>query len=146
MTEQPPHVDTAQLERGESDYESIPSLRVIAMPKDTNNMGTIFGGVILSYLDQAGFVEARKHGNHRWVTVSITQVLFHEPVFVGDMISFYTRTVTTGTTSVTVGVFVQALRYRSDEIVEVTNATLTFVAVDRDGQPVPFRSPSDVEE
>ena len=119
-------------------FAPIPSLRVIAMPKDTNNYGTVFGGVILSYLDQAGYVEARKYGNHRWVTVSVDEVIFHAPVHVGDTVSFYTKTVRTGTTSVTVDVLVVADRFDSGNCVEVTEATMTFVAVDDKGLPTPF--------
>lgn len=119
-------------------FGDCPSLRVIAMPKDTNNLGTVFGGVILSYLDQAGYVEARKHGNHRWVTVAVDKVLFHAPVRVGDTISFFTRTIRTGTTSVTVDVLVQVERFETFELDVVTEAHLTFVAVDDQGNPKPF--------
>ncbi len=120
------------------DFDPIPSLRVIAMPKDTNNYGSIFGGVILSYLDQAGYVEARKHGNHIWVTVSVDEVVFHAPVQVGDTVSFYTRTVRTGTTSVKVDVLVIAERFDCGQLVEVTEATMTFVSIDGTGSPLPF--------
>ena len=121
-----------------ADFDPIPSLRVIAMPKDTNNYGTVFGGVILSYLDQAGYVEARKHGNHIWVTVSVDEVVFHAPVQVGDTVSFYTRTVRTGTSSVKVDVLVVAERFDSGRLVEVTDATMTFVSIDGDGNSIPF--------
>ena len=63
------------------------------MPKDTNAHGTIFGGVILSYIDQAGAVEAKRHGAEFLVTVAMREVVFHEPVYVGDLVSFYTRLV-----------------------------------------------------
>jgi len=125
-------------------FATMPSLRVIAMPKDTNNYGTVFGGVILSYLDQAGYVEARKHGNHRWVTVSVNEVIFHAPVQVGDTVSFYTRTERKGTTSVTVDVLVIAERFDCGECVEVTEATMTFVAVDEGGHPIPFAGHVDI--
>ena len=68
------------------------ALCVIMMPRDANVYGTIFGGIILSYIDQAGFVEARKHGNHRWVTATIDKVEFEKPVYVGDVVRFYTTT------------------------------------------------------
>jgi acyl-CoA thioesterase YciA len=119
-------------------FGNCPSLRVIAMPKDTNNLGTVFGGLILSYLDQAGYVEARKHGNRRWLTVAVDQVIFHAPVHVGDTISFYTRTIRTGTTSVTVDVLVQVERFETFNLDIVTQAQLTFVAVDDAGTPIPF--------
>lgn len=120
------------------DFDPIPSLRVIAMPKDTNNYGTIFGGVILSYLDQAGYVEARKHGNHIWVTVSIAEVVFHAPVQVGDTVSFYTKTIRVGRSSVTVNVLVVAERFDCGRLVEVTEATMTFVSINDGGNPIPF--------
>lgn len=117
------------------------ALRVVMMPRDTNSYGTIFGGVILSYVDQAGFIEALRHGRHRWVTASMAQVDFHAPVFTGDVVSFLTCTKRTGTTSVTVGVRVVAERYDTAEPVVVTEATLTMVAIDAAGRPIPFRSP-----
>ncbi|MDQ7014599.1 MAG: acyl-CoA thioesterase [Planctomycetota bacterium] len=114
------------------------ALRVVTMPRETNQYGTIFGGVILSYIDQAGFVEARTHGNHRWVTASIDRVDFHAPVHLGDIVSFYTSTERTGTTSVTVKVCVEAERYENRKTVGVTEATITLVAVDAAGKPIPF--------
>ena len=73
-----------------------PAIRVIMMPKDTNAHGTIFGGVILSYIDQAGAVEAKRHGADFIVTVAMREVVFHEPVYVGDLVSYYTRLVRIG--------------------------------------------------
>ncbi len=110
------------------------------MPRDTNHYGTIFGGVILSFIDQAGFVEARRHGAHRWVTAAIDRVDFKAPVHTGDVVSFLTRTLRTGTSSVTVGVEVLAERYTGGETVQVTTATLTLVAVDAAGKAIPFRT------
>lgn len=109
------------------------------MPKDTNQYGSIFGGVILSYIDQAGFVEARRHGVHPWVTVALDKVEFKRPVQLGDVVSFYTQTVREGTTSVTIRVEVEAERYTSGESVPVTEARITLVCVGEDGQPVPFK-------
>lgn len=120
--------------------EYHPALRVVTMPRDTNSYGTIFGGVILSFIDQAGFIEARKHGRHRWVTVSIDRVDFHEPVFVGDVVAFLTRTHRTGTSSVTVCVRVEAERYLTGDTVRVTEATLTMVAINAAGRAIPFNS------
>ncbi len=117
------------------------ALRVVAMPRDTNPYGTIFGGVILSYIDQAGFVEARRHGVHRWVTASIERVDFRAPVHLGDVINLYSRTVRTGTTSVTIEVEVEAERCDTGKTDHVTSATMTLVAVDPKGNPIPFASP-----
>lgn len=119
------------------------SLRVITMPRDTNQYGTIFGGVILSYIDQAGFVEARRHGVHKWVTVAVDRVEFKQPVQVGDVVAFYTTTTRLGTSSVTVRVEVEAERYETGQTVAVTEASITLVAVDSGGKPIPFRSPPD---
>ena len=122
------------------------ALRVVAMPRDTNPYGTIFGGVILSYVDQAGFVEARRHGVHRWVTASIERVDFKAPVHLGDVINLYSRTIRKGRTSVTVEVDVDAERCDTGEVDQVTSATLTLVAVDRDAHPIPFTSPPTAPE
>lgn len=120
------------------------SLRVVTMPRDTNQYGTIFGGVILSYIDQAGFVEARRHGCHRWVTASIERVDFRAPVHLGDVVAFYTRTTREGTTSVTVAVEVEAERYATGQTTRVTEASLTLVAIDQHEKPIDFRSPPTV--
>lgn len=117
------------------------ALRVVTMPRDTNQYGTIFGGVILSYVDQAGFVEARRHGAHRWVTASMERVDFKAPVHLGDTVNFYATTTRMGTKSVTVQIDVEAERFTSGEHAPVTSATLTMVAVDAGGVPIPFRSP-----
>lgn len=114
------------------------------MPKDTNHYGTIFGGVILSYIDQAGFVEARTHGSHRWVTAAIDRVEFKAPVGMGDVVNFYSTTTRMGTSSVTVLVEVEAERYHTGQHVPVTSASLTMVAVDSNGKAIPFRSPPTV--
>lgn len=117
------------------------ALRVVTMPRDTNQYGTIFGGVILSYIDQAGFVEARRHGVHRWVTAAVDRVDFKAPVHLGDTVNFFGSTTRTGTKSVTVLIEVEAERFETGERVSVTTATLTMVAVDATGKPIPFRSP-----
>jgi acyl-CoA thioesterase YciA len=114
-----------------------PKTRVLMMPRDTNPAGTIFGGVILSYMDQAGAEEARYHGARRVVTVAMKEVVFHEPVFVGNLVSFFTELVRVGRTSVTVRVLVRASRHldRVDEI-QVTQAEITYVNVDEDNRPL----------
>lgn len=124
-----------------NDQPETLALRVHMMPSHTNAFGTIFGGVILSLIDQAGFDEARKHGRHRWVTVAFQGVSFKEPVYTGDRVSLYTHTIKTGRSSVHIGVRVEALRYNSDEIIEVTSAELTMVSVDADGRSIEFSSP-----
>jgi len=116
-----------------------PKTRVLMMPRDTNPAGTIFGGVILSYMDQAGAEEARFHGARRVVTVAMKEVVFNEPVFVGNLVSFFTELVRVGRTSVTVRVVVRASRHldRADEI-QVTEAEITYVNVDEDNRPLPL--------
>ena len=116
------------------------------MPRDTNPYGTIFGGVILSYTDQAGAVGAR-HEIRRagWpdqpiVSVAMKSVEFHRPVFVGDTVSFWTNLVKVGRTSITMHVDVEADRH--GEIVHLTEAEVTYVAVDLSGgqrRTVPIR-------
>ena len=109
----------------DTDFTAMPAIRVIMMPKDTNALGTIFGGVILSYIDQAGAVEAHRSVFGRIVTVSMREVVFHAPVFVGDLVSFFTRTKRVGNTSVTVEVTVEAERgYPGGPKVTVTAAEM----------------------
>src|SRR5690242_15608078 len=91
--------------------ERVPAIKVLLLPKDTNAYGTIFGGVILSNIDLASAVEARKVAPHRYVTKAMREVEFHEPVFLGDIVNFYTETVRVGRTSVTVRVEVEAERW-----------------------------------
>jgi acyl-CoA thioesterase YciA len=123
-----------------------PKSRVLMMPRDTNPAGTIFGGVVLSYIDQAGAEEAICHGARRVVTVAMNQVVFQEPVYVGDLVSFYTELISVGRTSVTVKVLVKsARRFNRDELVDVTKAEITYVNVDGDGRPIPIAQPRGVE-
>jgi acyl-CoA thioesterase YciA len=118
-----------------------PSLRITLLPRDTNKHGTIFGGIILSHIDLAGAVQARKTcGPHNFVTVAMDKVIFHKPVFVGDVVSFYTETTRVGRTSVTVKIDVEATRAESQETVRVTEAEVVFVAVDKDWKPTPLKS------
>jgi acyl-CoA thioesterase YciA len=114
-----------------------PAIRVLMMPRDTNAHGTIFGGVILSYIDQAGAIEARRQGSRFMVTVSMDKVVFHEPVFVGDLVSFWTETVRIGTTSITVKVRVESLR-NVDQKVLVTEAQVVYVNLGEDRKPKPI--------
>ena len=116
-----------------------PAIRVMMMPRDTNATGTIFGGVLLSYIDQAGAIAAREHAAHTYVTVAMDSVVFKEPVFVGDVLSFYATMVRVGRTSITMHVNVSAERFTDPgQIVPVTEAELTYVAVDDNRQPVPL--------
>lgn len=117
-----------------------PAIRVMMMPRDTNAHGTIFGGVLLSYIDQAGAVEARKHTPHKFVTVAMDKVEFKKPVFVGDVLSFNTHLVKVGRTSMTIKVEVEAERFENpSETIPVTEALLVYVAVDHAGNPVPIQ-------
>jgi acyl-CoA thioesterase YciA len=117
----------------------LPAIRVVMMPKDTNALGTIFGGVILSYIDQAGAVEAHRHCPGRIVTVAMREIVFHAPVLVGDLVSFYTSTVRLGNTSVTVAVEVEAERgHAHGPKAKVTEAEVVFVHVGEDGRPIPI--------
>lgn len=117
-----------------------PAIRVLMMPRDTNAYGTIFGGVILSYIDQAGAIEARRQGSRLMVTVSMDKIVFHEPVFVGDLISFWTETIRIGNTSITVKVVVEAIRGGDPNAkVLVTEAQVVYVNVGTDRKPAPLR-------
>jgi acyl-CoA thioesterase YciA len=117
--------------------DRVPAIKVLLLPKDTNALGTIFGGVILSHIDLASAVEARKCGAHRLVTKAMREVEFHAPVFLGDIVSFFTETVRIGRTSITVRVSVEAERWGGGqgEPVKVTEAEVVLVAVDEYGRP-----------
>jgi acyl-CoA thioesterase YciA len=121
--------------------ERVPAIKVHLLPKDTNALGTIFGGVILSHIDLASAVEARKHAPHRYVTKAMREVEFHAPVFLGDLVSFFTETVRLGRTSVTVKVVVEAERWAATggRSIKVTEAEVVLVAVDEHGRPLPIR-------
>src|SRR4030095_10084326 len=113
-----------------------PAIRIVLLPRDTNSQGTVFGGIILSYIDMAGAIEAhRRTGNDRFVTVAMREVIFHQPVFVGDLVSFYSETVRIGNTSITTRVVVEAERYgQPGERARVTEAEVVYVAVDKEGK------------
>jgi acyl-CoA thioesterase YciA len=121
--------------------ERVPAIKVLLLPKDTNALGTIFGGVILSHIDLASAVEARKVAPRRYVTKAMREVEFHEPVYLGDVVNFFTETVRVGRTSVTVRVSVESERWGSGqgERVKVTEAEVVLVSVDQDGRPTPIR-------
>jgi acyl-CoA thioesterase YciA len=110
-----------------------PAIRLTLLPRDTNPQGTIFGGVILSYIDMAGAIEAHRRTRiERFVTVAMREVIFHKPVFVGDLVSFYAETLRIGNTSITIRVIVEAERYggTSRDRIRVTEAEVVYVAVD----------------
>lgn len=109
------------------------AIRLTMMPRDTNAHGTVFGGIILSYIDVAGGVEAIRHTKHeRFVTVAMKEVIFHEPVYIGDLVSFYARTLKVGNSSITIHVDVEAERFAMHgQKVKVTSAEVTFVAINQ---------------
>ena len=118
------------------DSKRDPAIRITLLPRDTNSAGTIFGGVILSYIDMAGAIEAHRHTRmSRFVTVAMREVIFHKPVFVGDLVSFYAETVNVGNTSITIRVIVETERVGSTtEVLRVTEAEVVYVAVDENRQ------------
>ena len=113
------------------------AIRVLMMPKDTNHRGTIFGGVILSHIDQAGAVGAMQAGFRQPVTVAMDKVEFHEPVQLGDLVSYFTEVIRRGRTSITIRVEVESWR-RTGEKVSVTSADVTYVNVNNEGKPTPL--------
>lgn len=122
------------------------AIRVMMMPRETNGQGTIFGGVLLSYIDQAGAVVAQRYTAHKIVTVAIEKVEFKQPVHVGDVVTFYGRLARQGRSSLTVDVRVVAERFRDGSAaarhIEVTKATIVFVSVDQQGRAVPRLDPA----
>ena len=113
-------------------------MRVMPMPADTNPTGDIFGGWLMARVDQAGAVLPARIARGRIATVAVNQFLFKQAVSVGDLLSFYARVERIGNTSVTVHVEVLAERNPADvQVVKVTEANLTYVAIDRDGRPRP---------
>ena len=116
-----------------------PAIRVVMMPRDTNPQGTIFGGVILSLIDQAAFVHALMLADHRYVTVAIDSVEFHRPVYVGDVVSLCCETMKVGNTSIRVHVVVYAQRRDRPSPERVTEAQVTLVAIDERGDKVPIK-------
>lgn len=127
-------------------HERMPAIRVHLLPRDTNAYGTIFGGVILSQIDLASAVEARRFARRRYVTKALREVEFHAPVYLGDIVSFYTETLRVGRTSITVKVTVEVERWGESaagqagvgETVKVTEAEVVLVAVDESGNPTPI--------
>lgn len=114
-----------------------PAIRVVLLPRDTNKHGTIFGGIIMSYIDLAGAVAVSQVTSQKIVTVAMEKVIFKEPVMVGEVVSFYGKLLKVGNTSVTVHVEVEA--DREGKVVPVTQADLTFVCVNDKGRPTPVQ-------
>ncbi len=115
----------------------LPSIKLVMLPKDTNSLGNIFGGVILSNIDLAAAVHAKRVAPLRYVTKVMHEVEFIAPVKVGDAVSFYTETVKVGNTSITIKVLVQVERgIGKTEQIKVTEAEVVMVAVDKEGTPI----------
>jgi acyl-CoA thioesterase YciA len=117
--------------------DEIPVLRIVPMPADTNAHGTIFGGWVMAQVDIAGSIPAWERAQGSVVTVAVNSFVFKEAVLVGDLVSFYARVMKVGRTSITVDVevFAQRKRHGKGEAVKVTEAQLTYVAVDEQRRP-----------
>ncbi|MGB5259293.1 MAG: acyl-CoA thioesterase [Gammaproteobacteria bacterium] len=120
------------------------AIRVMAMPADTNSAGDIFGGWLMSQVDIAGSIIARRRANGRIVTVAVDSFQFRQPVFVGDLISCYATITRVGRTSITINVKAFAERQQeTHEVILVTEADLTYVAVDEHRRPCPLPKEND---
>lgn len=128
----------SEIPNPQSEIKREVAIRLTMMPRDTNAHGTVFGGIILSYIDVAGGVESARHTGHdRFVTVAMKEVIFHEPVFIGDLVSFYAETIKVGNTSITVKVLVEAERFDSrGQSVKVTEAEVIYVAINQNREKV----------
>lgn len=115
-----------------------PSIRLVMLPKDINPDGDIFGGVILSMIDEAAAVEAQRQARHRYVTVAMDSIQFHLPVRVGDIVSLWCRTEKIGRSSICIHVDVLAKPRWSEDEHKVTEAIVTLVAIDQDYHPIPI--------
>ena len=115
-----------------------PAIRMMMMPKDTNALGSIFGGVILSLIDQAAFVEASRQAARKFVTIAMDKIEFHKPVKMGDIVSLWADTIHIGRSSIRLRVDVLARSRLVDEDVRVTSAEVTMVSIDEAGLPTPI--------
>lgn len=117
-----------------------PRIKIVAMPKDTNPAGNIFGGWIMSQIDIAGALATRDLPIHQVVTVAVNSMSFRQPIFVGDVVSFYAKVVKLGSSSVKVDVEVTAERTNNEtrSCVHVTSAIVTYVSVDKEGKKKPI--------
>jgi acyl-CoA thioesterase YciA len=134
MTPPSPHAATQAPAALPSDKELV--MRVLPMPADSNANGDIFGGWIMAQVDLAGSVLPVRIAKGRVTTVAVNQFVFKQPVSIGDLLSFYATVERVGNTSITVRVEVYAERNPADvQVVKVTEANLTYVAIDREGKP-----------
>ena len=118
--------------------EREPALRVVPLPADVNSYGDIFGGWVMAQCDLAGSVIPARHAKGRMATVAVNEFVFKQPVRLGDILSFYSKLVRIGRTSITVTVEVFAERFKAQgEYIKVTEATFTYVAIDDNGRPRP---------
>jgi acyl-CoA thioesterase YciA len=115
-----------------------PAIRMMMMPKDTNAVGSIFGGVILSLIDQAAFVEASRQAARKFVTIAMDKIEFHEPVHNGDIVSLWAETIHIGRSSIRLRVDVHARSRNRDDEIRVTSAEVTMVSIDEAGRPTPI--------
>ena len=123
---------------GSSSPSGEPAVRVVAMPADTNPYGDIFGGWLMSLMDQAAGTVAARHSRGRAVTIAVDGMTFHKPVKVGDVVSVHAEVVSVGRSSIRIDVAAWR-RLRDGEASErVTQATFTFVAIGEDGRPRPI--------
>lgn len=128
-------------------YEHLPAnteamVRTIAMPKDTNALGDIFGGWLMSNADIAAAIQAFKRAGGRAVTVAVNNFIFHNPVYVGDVVSFYANVDGVGNTSMTIDVTAFSTRSHNgdEQTVRVATATMTYVRIDDNGRPCPIQT------
>ncbi len=115
-----------------------PAIRQVMMPKYANPDGDIFGGLILSMIDEAAAVEAQRQAHHRYVTVAMDSIQFHQPVRIGDIVSLWCRTEKIGKSSIVIHVDVLANPRRTDNEYKVTEATVTLVAINNERRPIPI--------
>lgn len=118
-----------------------PRIKLVALPKDTNSAGNIFGGWIMSQIDLAGASAARELAPERVVTISVKEIIFKQPVFIGDVVSCYAKIIAVGKTSITTQIEVTALRLNEKgfrECLHVTSAVATYVSVTKDGDKKPI--------
>ena len=121
----------------------IPSIRAVAMPADTNPSGDIFGGWVLSQMDLAGGVLASQISKKRMTTVAVDKMRFHKPIMVGDIVSFYTKLVSIGNTSITIDIQTYVTR-KNDELnenqkIKVTEGKFVYVSINNSGKPIPIK-------
>jgi acyl-CoA thioesterase YciA len=116
-----------------------PTIKVMAMPEDTNPDGDLFGGWIVSMMDLAGAVAARRQARNRIVTVAMENIHFHKPVFVGDFLECFTRVVKIGRSSITVEVKTYVERHLTGDVESVTQGNFIYVAIDENRRPIPIK-------